>query len=321
MNLETIQCARERIAPHILTTPLLRMPALDPWLGCRVWVKLECMQGTGAFKLRGAMNRALSLTPEQLAAGIVAASSGNHGKAIAYTAKKLGAKATIVMPRTAPRVKIDAVRALGAEVILCDASERFDVAAQVCRERGATMVPPFNDETVMAGQGTLGLEILEQCPQLDTLVLPLSGGGLLGGVSTAVKAAAPHVKVCGAEPAALPRYTESLKAGHPVTVPQTRPAADALVAQTPGSLCYPYVAANTDAVAAVSDEYTLKAMKLLLMEGKLLAEPSACIGIGAVLEGYLDVRADENVCFVISGGSVGFEQLDQLKEVTYEACR
>lgn len=237
LTLETIRAAHARIAPYIVRTPLLRLPALDDALGCEVYAKAECMQRTGAFKLRGAMNKILALTEDERARGFVAASSGNHGRAVAYAAQRFGTHACIVMPETAPAVKQAAIRALGAELVLCDAAERFDVAARLCAERGATMVPPFDDPLVMAGQGTVGLEILEQCPALDALVVPVSGGGLIGGVATAVKALAPHVRVYGAEPEALPRYRQSLRAGHPVRVEQQRSVADALVAQKPGVLC------------------------------------------------------------------------------------
>lgn len=304
MTLETIRAAHARIAPYIVQTPLLRLPALDDALGCEVYVKAECMQRTGAFKLRGAMNKILALTDAERARGFVAASSGNHGRAVAYAAQRFGTHACIVMPRTAPPVKQAGIRALGAELVLCDASER-----------GAAMVPPFNDELVMAGQGTVGLEILEQCPEMDAVVVPVSGGGLIGGVSTAVKALAPRVRVFGAEPAALPRYTESLRAGHPVQVEQKRSVADALVAQMPGDVCFPYVAANTDGFAPVADDDILRGMKLLLLEGKLLCEPSSAIGIGAVLRGQLPLRRTDKVCFVISGGSVALEQLHRLEDV------
>lgn len=315
VTLKEIQDAKSRIAPYIVQTPLLRLHSLDEALGCEVYAKAECMQITGAFKLRGAMNKVLSLSKEELACGIVAASSGNHGKGIAYAAKLLGAKATIVMPNTAAKVKVDAIRVLGAEIVQCDVSERFEVAAKICRERGATMVPPFNDETVMAGQGTVGLEIISQCPNLDMVVVPVSGGGLIGGVATAIKALSPNTKVYGAEPAALPRYTESLKAGKPVRVEAKKSIADALVAQMPGDLCFPSVAAHTDGFADVEDAYLLKAWKLLLTEGKLLCEPSSAIGMGAVLQGLISVKKSDKVCFLISGGSVGLEQLDILKSV------
>lgn len=311
-----IQAARSRIAPYVVQTPLLRLQNLDAFLGCQVYAKAECMQITGAFKLRGAMNKVLSLSPEELSRGIVAASSGNHGKGIAYAAKLLGAKATIVMPTTAPQVKVDAIRALGAEIVSCEVSQRFAVAEDLCRQRGATMVPPFNDEAVMAGQGTAGLEIMEQCPQLNAVIVPVSGGGLIGGVSTAIKSVSPQTLVYGAEPAALPRYSESLKAGKPVQVEAKPSIADALVAQRPGDLCFPCVAAHTDGFAAVEDAALLKGWKLLLTEGKLLCEPSSAIGIGAVLQGLIPVKATDKVCFLISGGSVSVEQLDVLKGVT-----
>ena len=314
-DIKQIQQARERIQKYIVKTPLLRAQNLDERLGCQVYLKPECMQVTNAFKIRGALNSVLSLSEEELRRGIVTASSGNHGRAIAYTAKMLGTKAVVVMPNTAPAAKIDAIRQLGAEVILSDPSERFRISEETAQQRGMTLVPPFNHYHVMAGQGTLGLEIMEQCPEQDTLMVPVSGGGLISGVATAVKSLHPETKVYGVEPAELPRYSESLKAGKPVTVPQKKTVADALVAQTPGSLCFPVVQKYVDAVAAVDDEYVLKAQKLLLMEGKLVAEAASCIGIGAILQGRLTVAPEEKVCFLITGGKISFDQLERLKDV------
>ena len=231
LTLETIRAAHARIAPYIVQTPLLRLPALDDALGCEVYAKAECMQRTGAFKLRGAMNKILALTEDERARGFVAASSGNHGRAVAYAAQRFGTHACIVMPETAPAVKQAAIRALGAE------------------------------------------------------------------------------------PAVLPRYTESLRAGHPVQVEQQRSVADALVAQRPGDVCFPYVAENTDGFASVADADLLRAMKLLLLEGKLLCEPSSAIGMGAALCGQLPLRRTDKVCFVISGGNVALEQLHRLEDV------
>ncbi len=315
VTLENIKQARECIAPYIVRTPLLRLQNLDRYLGCEVYVKLECMQATGSFKIRGAMNKILSVPREDLARGVVAASSGNHGRAVAYGAALLGTSAVIVMPRTAPEIKKNNIRALGAEVVLCDASERFEVAEKIRSDRGSVMIPPFNDELIMAGQGTAGLEIIEQQPDVDAVVVPVSGGGLLGGVSTAVKLTAPDVKVYGAEPAAVPRYTASFAAGGPVRVEQRPSAADALVANRPGDLCFPQVHQYTDMIADVEDVWMLKAMKILLTEGKILAEPSSCIGMGAVLQGLIPVSADQKVCFLISGGSVALEQLGILRNV------
>ena len=318
-TVETVKEARERIRSYVTETPLLRMEALDEFLGCQVYLKLENMQKIGAFKFRGAMNKIQKLTDEELACGIVAASSGNHGKAIAYGAKMKGAKATIIMPNTAPKMKVEAIKALGAEVISCNAAERFDVAAKVCAERGSTMVPPYDDYDVMAGQGTLGLEIMEQCPDVDIVVVPASGGGLIGGVSTAVKGVNENVKVIGAEPSVLPRYSVSLEMGEPtmVPMPEQKSVADALVSNRPGLKCFPVVRDHVDGFAAVDDTYMLKAMKMLLMEGKLLAEPSSCIGMGAVMQGKITVKPEDKVCFVISGGNLGFDQLELLGGVNY----
>lgn len=315
LTVSEIEKARRRISPYVLQTPLLRLHSLDRYLGCRVYAKAECMQTTGSFKLRGAMNKLLSLTEEELKRGIVAASSGNHGKAIAYACRMLGTKAAIVLPHTAAKVKEDTIRSFGAEIVKCDVSERFRVAEELCRARSATLVPPFNDETVMAGQGTAGLEIMEQCPELDKVVVPVSGGGLIGGVSTAIKAISPRTAVFGAEPAALPRYSVSLKAGKPVQVEKRPTVADGLVSQMPGDVCFPCVEAHTDAFAAVEDAFILKGMKLLLLEGKLLCEPSSAIGIGAVLQGLIPVMPEERVCFFISGGSVSLEQIGMLESV------
>ena len=312
LSVDTIREARERIAPYTVLTPLHELVTLNTALGCRVFVKEENRQLIGAYKLRGALNKALSLTKEELGRGLVAASSGNHGRALAFAAKKLGTRALIVIPDTAPKTKVEGIRALGAEVVLCPVSERFAVAEKYARERGAVLVPPFNDETVMAGQGTLGLEIMEQLPDVDIVVVPVSGGGLIGGVSTAIKAVAPQIKVYGAEPAVLPRYTASLQAGEPVKVPQNKTVADALVSATPGSLCFPYVQKNTDGFADVTEENILKAWRLLLLEGKILAEPSSCIGLGAVLQGAIPVTPETKVCFILSGGNIGPDQIKDL---------
>ena len=314
-SVQTIRDARARIAPYIVKTPLLRLPALDSYLGCQVYAKAECMQVTGSFKYRGAMNKILSLSKEELGRGIVAASSGNHGKALAYAARTLGVKATIVLPYTAAQIKVDTIRGWGAETVRCEVQERFEVAERICRERGATLVPPYNDEAVMAGQGTAGLELMEQAPDLDAVVVPTSGGGLIGGVSTAVKALSLRTKVYGAEPAVLPRYSVSVAAGRPTKVDPGKSVADALVSNMPGPLCFPVVAEHVDGFAAVDDEYLLKGMKLLLLEGKLLCEPSSAIGLGAVLQGLVPVKPADKVCFLISGGSVSLDQLDMLKEV------
>ena len=315
LSLREIEKARERIAPHIVRTPLLRLKSLDGHLGCEVYAKPECMQVTGSFKFRGAMSKILSLSEDELQRGIVAASSGNHGKAIAYASRTLGIKATIVLPYNAAQVKVDMIRKWGAKIVQCDVAERFEVAERIAADNGATLVPPFNDEIIMAGQGTAGLEIVEERPDLDAIIVPVSGGGLIGGVSTAIKATSPNTKVYGAEPAALPRWTASLAVGFPITVEKKPTIADALLSLIPGDVCFPYVASNVDSFADVAEECILKGMKLIVTEGKLLCEPSSGIGAGAILQGLIPVKETDKVCLFVSGGSVSLEQLRSLEDI------
>ena len=302
-SFEEIRKAEERIRPYIVKTPLVRLVNLDPYLHCEVYAKLENLQLTGAFKLRGALNKILSLSEEQLKKGVVCASSGNHGKALAYSAKKLGIPATVVIPTTAAPIKVEAIKALGAEVVQCDVTERFRVAEEVCAEKGAVLVPPYNDELVMAGQGTAGLEIAEQQPDLDAVIVPVSGGGLIGGVSEAIKTAAPGMKVYGAEPAVLPRYSASLAAGERVQVPAVKTVADALVSNMPGEKCFPVVREERGPGLRRGGGIRAEGNEAAPHRGKIFAEPSSCIGIGAVLQGLVPVEEGQKICFLISGGS------------------
>jgi len=314
-SFEQIKKAQKRINPYIVKTPMLRLYNLDRFLGCHIFAKAECFQNTGAFKLRGALNRMLQLTEDELKSGIVTASSGNHGRAIAYSAQMLGAKATVVMPHTAPTLKKEAIKALGADVVLCDVTERFKIAEEICESTNAVLIPPYNDEGVMAGQGTAGLEIMEQCPEADIVLVPVSGGGLLSGVATAIKTISPKTKVYGLESSILPRYSASIAAGKPVEVESKKSVADALASNKPGVKCYPYVEKYTDGIITVDEEYILKGMKLMMTEGKLFVEPTSCIGVGALLQGVVPVMPEDNVCLLVSGGNVGFDQLKMLDDV------
>ena len=312
VTLEDIKRAKQRIAPYVFETPLIRLACLDETLGCAVYIKAENLQKTYSFKLRGAMNKLLSLSPQELSRGVVSASSGNHGKGIAYGAKLLGAKAVIVVPDTTTTVKVEGIRALGAEVVQCKKLERYDVARRLSEEHGYTLAHPFDDELIIAGQGTVGLEIMEQQPDINAVLVPLSGGGLLSGVAAAVKALSPHTRVIGAEPAILPRYAQSLKAGRPVAVPERDTLADALPATEPGERNFPIIQAYTDQIVGVSEEFIARGVKLLLSKAKILAEPSSAIGIGAVLEGLVSVKKEDNVCFVISSGNVDANRIINL---------
>ena len=299
LTIEKILQARERIEPYITHTPLIRAKNLDRFLECEVYLKLENLQNTvGVFKLRGALNKILTYSREELKNGVIAVSSGNHGKATAYVAGMLGIPAMVVVPETAPKVKIEAMKHMGATVILSSVADRFRTGEALAKEKGIPLIQPYNDEEIMAGQGTAGLEILEQQPDIDAVIVPMSGGGLMGGVSEAIKATNPHVKVWGAEPEVLPRYTESMKAGRAVDVGTARTIADGLVTNIMGDVCFPVVAKNVDMVADVPEEYILKGMKLLLMEGKILAEASSSIGIGGMMRRSYPVEKNMNLNFL-----------------------
>ncbi|WBW50296.1 threonine/serine dehydratase [Peptoniphilus equinus] len=313
--LHAIQDAYARIKSDLYPTPLIRSYHLEPYFGCAVYLKLENLQRTGAFKMRGALNKFSVLSDDAIKGGMVAASSGNHGRAIAYVCKSKGVPCTIVMPQTAPPIKVANILALGADVVQCPTENRFKVAAQVAEERGAIVVPPFDDNDVMIGQGTIGLELMEQAPELTHILVPVGGGGLVGGIAAAVKGLSDHTKVYGVEPEILPRYTESLKAGKPVAVPQNHSIADALASQQPGDVNFPVVQNYVDGMLTVSETAIQKAHKLMITEGKIFCEASSSIGLGAVLEEKITFTATDRVCLVISGGNLSLDQLSSLIDI------
>lgn len=317
ISLNTIYQARDKVKPYVVKTPLIRLQNLDEHAGCKVYAKLENMQNTKAFKLRGAMNKILDLTDAEREAGIICSSSGNHGQAVSYAAKILDIKATVVIPETAPGFKVEAIRKHGAETEFCTVDDRFVVTENLAEKHGYTIVPPFEDELVMAGQGTIGLEIMDERIPFDHVLVPASGGGLIGGVSTALKESGFEGSVIGVEPERLPRYTKSLEAGEPVQLESRKTIADALVVNRPGTMNFGVVQKYVDGFLTVSDETMLKAQKIMLMEGKVLAEVSSCIGLGALLDRKLDVGQDDKVCLIISGGNLGFEQLGLLEGIEY----
>lgn len=317
VSLSDIQAARERIAPYIIETPLLRLHNLEEILGCEVYVKLENMQRTKAFKLRGVMNSLLQLTEDELARGIVTSSSGNHGHAVAYAAKMLGIKAVVAVPDTAPPFKLQRIEEHGAEIIPTTVEERFKLQESLVEEHGYTLIPPFNDYRIMAGQGTVGLEILKQLPDVDHIFVPTSGGGLIGGISTAIKESTDSVKVHGVEPANLPKFATSLENVEITQVENKGTIADGLVSIIPGEKNFPIVQKYVDNFYTVSEEAMKKGQKLMLMEAKILTEISSSIAIGGILNGEIEVDPKDKICFVITGGNLGFDQLDYIKDVEY----
>lgn len=316
VSLSDIKAASERLAPYVKRTPILRAEKLDGALGCEVYFKPECLQKTGSFKIRGATNKILTLTEEERERGIIASSSGNHAQGVAYAAGLLGIKATIVLPTNAPQVKVDNTRALGAEVVQYGfgSIERYKKLYEIVAEKGYTVVHSFNDPALIAGQGTVGYEIMQDLRDVDTVVVPLGGGGVLAGIAVAVKETNPSVRVVGVEPSRIPRYSESRKAGKPVEVELQDTVADGLMITTTGSNTYPIIEQYVDEVIPVDDEYIVRALNEIVYKGKVLVEPSAAIGVAAVLSGALRVRADEKVCFVLTGGNIDPAKLCELTE-------
>ena len=312
--LDDIKAASERLAPYVKRTPILRAEKLDDDLGCEVYFKPECLQKTGSFKIRGATNKILTLTQEEKDRGIIASSSGNHAQGVAYAAGLLGIKATIVLPTNAPQVKVDNTRALGAEVVQYGfgSIERYKKLYEIVAEKGYTVIHSFNDPALIAGQGTVGYEIMQDLSDVDTVVVPLGGGGVLAGVAVAVKESNPAVRVVGVEPSRIPRYSESRKAGKPVEVELQDTVADGLMITTTGSNTYPIIEKYVDEVIPVDDEYIVRALNEIVYKGKVLVEPSAAIGVAAVLRGALKVRKDEKVCFVLTGGNIDPNKLCEL---------
>ncbi len=302
---QAVRAARERIGRYIRRTPLLDSEGLSRQLGCQAYLKAEMLQRTGSFKLRGALNKALQLTPEELGRGLVASSAGNHAQGLAYAGRLLGARTVIVMPSTAPQQKIDNTRALGGQVILFEGRQvdRIAYMERLVREKGYTLVHASEDPQVMAGQGTIALEILEDLPDVDTIVVPLGGGGLISGIAVAAKAQNPRIRVVGVEPAAAPKYHESRREGHPVVIPAGTTLADGIREEVTGKNAYPLVERYVDELVLAGEAAIAQALRLLCADAKLAAEGAAVVGLAALLEGAFQVRPDEKVCFVLSGGN------------------
>jgi len=313
-TLQDIREAREWLKPHIRHTPLLRAEKIEPAVGCQLYLKPETLQITGAFKIRGALNKALSLPREAIANGLIATSSGNHAQGIAYAARMLGVKAIIVVPVTTPRIKIENTQALGAEVILFDGdtAARWKRVCEIAEENQYAAIHGFEDPMVMAGQGTIGCEILEDLEDVDTVIVPLGGGGLLSGIATAIKEIKPSVRVIGAEPALTPKYYQSRINKERTSLPLKNTIADGVRISVPGQNPFPIIEKYVDEIVLVEDEHIIAGMRVLAKDAKLIAEPAAAIGIGALLAGAVKVRPDEKVCAVLSGGNWNLSDLAEI---------
>jgi len=302
--------AAYRIRPLARRTPVLTCEQGDARAGARVFFKCENLQRGGAFKIRGAANQILSLPEDALRRGVVAYSSGNHAQAVGIAAKHVGARATIVMPQDAPRAKMEATRAQGAAIVTYDrhAENRESIAAALVERTGATLVPPFDHPLIMAGQGTAALELLEETGPLDALIAPVGGGGLLSGSATIAKAIHPPVRIFGAEPQGANDTFLSLAAGERVTVPHPETIADGLRAPQPGVLTFPVIRHLAEGIILVSEEEIRQAVKFLLLQLKILVEPSGAVSAAAVLFGKLPPGIG-SVGVILSGGNVDFEDL------------
>ena len=313
--LSAVRDAAKRIASIARRTPVLDVSDLA---GRPLWLKCEPQQPGGAFKIRGATNMLKRLTPDQLKRGVVTYSSGNHGQAVALAASRLGAPAVIVMPTTAPAIKIEGVKRWGAEVILegTTSIERLKRAQAEVEARGLTMVPPFDHEWIIEGQGTCALEILEQVPSATVVVVPVGGGGLISGVAAAIKLSRPDVKVVGVEPSGAAKMTASLAAGHPVTLDRTSSIADGLMPVRPGELTFEHVKAFVDQVVTVDDDEIARAALWLFHEAKQVVEPSGAATTAAVLwpkAGSLLADREQTVVAILSGGNVSPETLHKIE--------
>ncbi len=304
-TIEDIREAQARLKPHIRHTPLLRAEKIEPAAGCQVYLKPETLQITGAFKIRGALNKTLSLPRDEIANGIIATSSGNHAQGLAYAARMLGVKAILVLPVTTPSIKIANTKALGAEVILFDGdtAARWKKVHAIAKEHNYAVVHAFEDPLVMAGQGTIGCEILEDLPDVDTVIIPMGGGGLISGIATALKETRPSVRVVGAEPALTPKYYHSRINKERTSLPLLNTIADGLRISVPGQNPYPIIEKYVDEIVLVDDAHIIAGMRALAKDAKLIAEPAASIGIGALLAGAVKVRPDEKVCVLLTGGN------------------
>ena len=303
LSMQEIAQAAAAISPYVKTTPLIRAEKLEALFdGAEIWLKLENLQHTGSFKLRGVANKMLSLTKEELARGVTAASSGNHAQAVSYMAAKLGTHAAIVMPENAPQAKVD-----GAEVIQYGftGEDRDFKCNELIAQHGYSLVHSHVDPYVIAGHATAATEALSQMPQIPTaVVLPCGAGSLTSGAARAVKGTDETIQTIAVEPAAVPRFTESLKAGRPVTVELGQTIADGLRVSKAEPINYRLIRDYVDTLLTIEEDPIARAVKEVALRAKIVAEPSACVGIAAALAGKIDTSAGRRLCFIITGGNV-----------------
>ena len=314
VTLDDVKAAAARIAGHVHRTPVLTSRAADAVTGARLFFKCETFQRVGAFKARGAFSRLTLLSPEERRRGVVAFSSGNHAQAVALAARDLGASATIVMPHDAPALKLAATRGYGAEVILYDRREedREAIARRLVEEKGMVLVPPFDDEAVIAGQGTAALELLEEAPGLDAVLTPVGGAGLLAGTAVAATGLRPGIRVLGVEPEAGDDVARSLREGRRVRIDVPDTIADSLQTTCVGERNLAILSRLVEGVLTVSDLELRKAMAFLFSRMKLVVEPGGSAAAAALLAGKVPGVAGKRVGVVLSGGNVDAARFAEL---------
>lgn len=317
LTLADIHEARGRLGDSVKRTPCEKSSSLSEATKAHVFLKLENLQVTGSFKARGAGNKLLMMTLEERARGVVCASAGNHAQGVAYHAQRLGIRATIVMPVGTPLIKVTRTQGYGAEVML--SGENYDDAYEEARRladaHGYVYVHAYDDDAIMAGQGTIGVEIAEQLPDVDVVVVPVGGGGLIAGVATALKSMSKRVKVIGVEPSVLPSMIRAVEAGKPVRLPAARTLAEGIAVRLVGERCVPLVRAHVDDIVTVEDDEIARAILSLLERDKTVAEGAGAAGVAALLGGKLDKLIEgKKVCVVLCGGNIDVNVLERIIE-------
>jgi threonine dehydratase len=315
IGLADVLAARDRLRGSVYESPCPHSYTLSQLTGQEIYLKLENLQMTGSFKERGALNRIATLTPEQASRGVIAASAGNHAQGVAYHATKRGIRALIVMPLTTPLVKVTATKGFGAEVLLHGANydEAYAEARRQCELQDLTFIHPFDDPDVMAGQGTIGLELLEQVPGLGAVVVPIGGGGLIGGIACAIKESNPAIKVIGVQTARLASMAEAVKAGEPVTIEPSTTIADGIAVRRAGELTLPMVEAYVDEIVTVEEDEIASAILMLLEREKTLAEGAGATALAALLQHRTSLKR-EKTAVLVCGGNIDVTLLSRIIE-------
>lgn len=320
VSIEDVDRAKEIIEPHLPRTPLIGTTTLSEMTGSSLLLKAENLQKTGSFKTRGALNAVLNLSAEDQRKGVIGVSAGNHGAALAYAAHMVGIRATVVMPRTATRSKIAAIKGYGGEVVLVPGDQLMESMDTIQRERGHVFIHPFDRPEIIAGQGTVGLEIVEDFPDVELVVVPVGGGGLISGVLTAVKSLRPETVVVGVEPEGSNVVSQSLALGEPTRLKEFRTIADGLNAPWSGEASLTIIQRLVDDVVTVSDEAIARALALIVERTKLLVEPAGAAAVAALLDGKIRAAEGKRVVAILSGGNVDLSGLSDLLKVAEGAA-